>query len=87
MKKMLWVAAIAFAMVSCGNKPAEQAEEAQEAAPVEVVEEAPAAPAAECEAKEEPKAEEAPAQEKEKSLIQRAVELGEDVAKEVEENK
>lgn len=85
MKKMLWIAAIAFAMVSCGNKPAEQAEEAQEAAPVEVVEEAPAAPAAEV--KEEPKAEEAPAQEKEKSLIQRAVELGEDVAKEVEENK
>ena len=85
MKKMLWIAAIAFAMVSCGNKPAEQAEEAQEAAPVEVVEEAPAAPAAEV--KEEPKAEEAPAQEKEKGLIQRAVELGEDVAKEVEENK
>lgn len=88
MKKMLWIAAIAFAMVSCGNKPAEQAEEAAEEAPaVEVVEEAPAAPAPKCEAKEEPKAEEAPAQEKEKSLIQRAVELGEDVAKEVEKNK
>lgn len=87
---MLWVAAIAFAMISCANKPAEQAEEAEAAAPVEVVEEAPAcqaAPAAECEAKEEPKAEEAPAQEKEKGLIQRAVELGEDVAKEVEANK
>ena len=76
MKKMLWIAAIAFAMVSCGNKPAEQAEEA--------VEEAPAA----AEVKEEPKAEAEPAQEeKEKSLIQRAVELGEDVADEVQKNK
>ena len=76
MKKMLWIAAIAFAMVSCGNKPAEQA--------VEVVEEAPAA----AEVKEEPKAEAEPAQEeKEKSLIQRAVELGEDVADEVQKNK
>ena len=85
MKKMLWVAAIAFAMISCGNKAAENAEEAvEEAAPVEVVEEA--APAAEV--KEEPKAEAEPAQEeKEKSLIQRAVELGEDVADEVQKNK
>ncbi len=85
MKKMLWIAAIAFAMVSCGNKPAENAEEAVEEAPaVEVVEEAPAA----AEVKEEPKAEAEPAQEeKEKSLIQRAVELGEDVADEVQKDK
>ena len=84
---MLWIAAIAFAMVSCGNKPAENAEEAVEEAPaVEVVEEAPACQAAEV--KEEPKAEAEPAQEeKEKSLIQRAVELGEDVADEVQKNK
>ena len=81
---MLWIAAVAFAMISCGNKAAENATE-EEAAPVEVVEEAPACQAAEV--KEEPKAEAEPAQEKEKSLIQRAVELGEDVADEVQKNK
>lgn len=72
MKKMILIAAVAFAAISCASK-AEQAAEEEAAAPVEVVEEAPA-----------PAAEEAAAPEKEKTLIERAVELGEDVAAEVQ---
>lgn len=76
MKKMILIAAVAFAAISCGSKAAQEEQEAPAAAPVEVVEEAPAAQA-------EPAA---PAEE-EKSLLQRAVELGEDVAAEVEKQK
>jgi hypothetical protein len=75
MKKLMVLVAVAFAALSCANKEAEKAE-AEEAAPaaVEVVAE-PAAPAAE------------PAAAEEQSLIERAVELGQDVAAEVEKNK
>ena len=69
---MILIAAVAFAAISCGSKAAQEEQEAPAAAPVEVVEEAPAAQA-------EPAA---PAEEQ--SLLQRAVELGEDVAAEVE---
>ena len=75
MKKMILIADVAFAAISCGSKAAQEEQEAPAAAPVEVVEEAPAAQA-------EPAA---PAEEK--SLLQRAVELGEDVAAEVEKQK
>ena len=76
MKKLILIAAVAFAAISCASKSEQAAPEEEAAAPVEVVEEAPA-----------PAAEAAPAEEKEKSLIQRAVELGEDVAAEVEKQK
>ena len=74
MKKMILIAAVAFAAISCASKSEQAAPEA-EAAPVEVVEQAPAAEA------------EPAAPEKEKTLIERAVELGEDVAAEVEKQK
>ena len=76
MKKLMVLVAVAFAALSCAKKEAEKAE-AEEAAPaaVEVVAE-PAAPA-----EEETEAQ------KEASLIERAVELGHDVADEVEKNK
>ena len=76
MKKLMILVAVAFAALSCANKEAEKAE-AEEAAPaaVEVVAE-PAAPA-----EEETQAQ------KEATLIERAVELGHDVADEVEKNK
>lgn len=75
MKKMILIAAVAFAAISCGSKAAQEEQEAPAAAPVEVVEEAPAAQV-------EPAA---PAEEQ--SLLQGAVELGEDVAAEVEKQK
>lgn len=83
MKKVILMVAVALAALSCANKEAEKAEEAQEPAAVEV-----AAPCCE----EAAKCEEAPAQEeteaqKQASLIERAVELGHDVANEVEKNK
>ena len=70
MKKVILMMAVAMAAISCGNK----AEKAEEAAPVEAVQPAPAA------------AEEAAAPEEEKTLLERAVELGQDVAAEVEKN-
>lgn len=70
MKKVILMMAVAMAAISCGNK----AEKAEEAAPVEAVQPAPAAPA------------EAAAPEEEKTLLERAVELGQDVAAEVEKN-
>ena len=75
MKKLFLIAAVAFAAISCASKGEQKAEE-QEAAPVEVVEPAPAA--AEAEPSDAEKAQ---------SLIERAVELGEDVAAEVEKHK
>jgi len=71
MKKIILMMAVAMAALSCGNK----AEKAEEAAPVEAVQPAPAAPAEEA------------APEKEQTLIERAIELGQDVAAEVEKNK
>ena len=75
MKKMMLIAAVAFAAISCGSKATEEQTEEAQAPAVEVVEEAPAAQA------------EPAAAEEEKSLLQRAVELGEDVAAEVEKQK
>ncbi len=72
MKKLVLIAAVAFAAISCANKGEQQAQE-EAAAPVEAVEVAPA----------EAPVEAAPAEE-EQSLVERAVELGEDVAAEVE---
>lgn len=71
MKKVIFMMAVAMAAISCGSK----AEKAEEAAPVEAVQPAPAA------------AEEEAAPEKQQSLIERAIELGQDVADEVEKNK
>ena len=73
MKKMMLIVAVALAALSCANK-AEKAEEAEAAAPAAVEVAAPA-----------PAEEQAPAEEK--TLLERAVELGEDVAAEVEKNK
>ena len=73
MKKMMLIVAVALAALSCANK-AEKAEEAEAAAPAAVEVAAPAQ-------------EEAAAPAEEKTLLERAVELGEDVAAEVEKNK
>jgi hypothetical protein len=75
MKKMMLIVAVALAALSCANK-AEKAEEAEAAPAPAAVEVAAPAPAEE----------EAPAKE-EQTLIERAVELGQDVATEVEKNK
>ena len=72
MKKVILMVAVALAALSCANKEAEKAEEA---AP------APAAVEAQAPAQEETQAQ------KEASLIERAIELGHDVADEVEKNK
>jgi hypothetical protein len=75
MKKMLLIAAVAFAAMSCGNKCDKKCCEGEAEAPaVEAVEAAAPAPAEE--------AAEAPAEEQ--TLVERAVELGEDVAAEVQ---
>jgi len=78
MKKVILMVAVALAALSCANKEAEKAEEA---APAPAAVEAPAPAAAEAPAQEETQAQ------KEASLIERAVELGHDVADEVEKNK
>ena len=71
MKKMLLIVAVAFAAMACGNKCDKKCCEAEAEAPaVEAVEAAPA------------EEEAAPAEEQ--TLIERAVELGEDVAAEVQ---
>jgi hypothetical protein len=75
MKKMMLIVAVALAALSCANK-AEKAEEAEAAPAPAAVEVAAPAPAEE----------QAPANE-EQTLIERAVELGQDVATEVEKNK
>ena len=72
MKKMMLIVAVALAAISCANK-AEKAEEAEAAAPAAVEAATPA--------EEETQAQ------KEASLIERAIELGHDVADEVEKNK
>ena len=72
MKKVILMVVVALAALSCANKEAEKAEEA---AP------APAAVEAQAPAQEETQAQ------KEASLIERAIELGHDVADEVEKNK
>ena len=72
MKKMMLIVAVALAAISCANK---------EAAPAEEAEAAPAAVEAAAPAEEETQAQ------REASLIERAVELGHDVADEVEKNK
>jgi len=78
MKKIILIMAVAMAAMSCGNK-AEKAEaapaEAVQPAPAEAVQPAPAAPAQEA------------APEKEQGLLERAIELGQDVKAEVEKNK
>lgn len=78
MKKVILMVAVAMAALSCANKEAEKAEEA---APAPAAVEAPAPAAAEAPAQEETQAQ------KEASLIERAIELGHDVADEVEKNK
>ncbi len=70
MKKMLLIVAVAFAAMACGNKCDKKCCEAEA--------EAPAVEAVEAPAEEEA----APAEEQ--TLIERAVELGEDVATEVQ---
>ncbi len=70
MKKMLLIVAVAFAAMACGNKCDKKCCEAEA--------EAPAVEAVEAPAEEEA----APAEEQ--TLIERAVELGEDVAAEVQ---
>jgi hypothetical protein len=70
MKKMLLIVAVAFAAMACGNKCDKKCCEAEA--------EAPAAEAVEAPAEEEA----APAEEQ--TLIERAVELGEDVAAEAQ---
>lgn len=73
MKKMLLIVAVAFAAMACGNKCDKKCCEGEaEAAAVEVV------------AEEAPAAEEEAAPAEEKTLVERAVELGEDVAAEVQ---
>ena len=72
MKKMLLIVAVAFAAMACGNKCDKKCCEAEAEA------EAPAVEAVEAPAEEEA----APAEEQ--TLIERAVELGEDVATEVQ---
>ena len=71
MKKMILVVAVALAAMSCGNKCEKKCCEEAEQPAVEA-----AAPA------EEQPAEEQPAEEQ--TLLERAVELGEDVAAEVQ---
>ncbi|MBQ7382887.1 MAG: hypothetical protein IJ554_03620 [Paludibacteraceae bacterium] len=70
MKKMLLIVAVAFAAMACGNKCDKKCCEAEA--------EAPAVEAVEAPAEEEA----APAEEQ--TLIERAVELGEDVAAEAQ---
>ena len=70
MKKMLLIVAVAFAAMACGNKCDKKCCEAEA--------EAPAVEAVEAPAEEEA----APAEEQ--TLIERAVELGEDVAAEIQ---
>ena len=70
MKKMLLIVAVAFAAMACGNKCDKKCCEAEA--------EAPAVEAVEAPAEEEA----APAEEQ--TLIERAIELGEDVAAEVQ---
>ena len=80
MKKVILMVAVAMAALSCANKEAEKAEEAAPA-PAAVEAPAPAPAAAEAPAQEETQAQ------KEASLIERAIELGHDVADEVEKTK
>ena len=78
MKKMLLIVAVALAAMSCGNKCEKKCCQEAEAPAVEAVE----APAVE--AVEAPAAEEEAAPAEEQTLLERAVELGEDVAAEVQ---